>query len=234
MKQLELVIGDEPIEIPNEVTLGMYQEMNKYPDKYTKGINVISLFTGITLRELKNQSVDTIQLLEAVVSQRFIIPERNELVMTFEHNGQLYGLENDWSKLAFGAWIDFEVYSSEDIYSNLHKIMAILYRPVIHQDKKTLKYKIAPYNSDDIEERANVMRLAPVRFWLGASVFFSQIVSIYTTSIKSSLDTTHRLQKKTIKNWQKFPKFLRKILPLDFILPSYTSSQKKILQKLMR
>jgi hypothetical protein len=234
MKNFELVIDDEPINVPDEVTLGMYQEMNKFPDKYNRGINIISLFTGITLRELKNQSVDTIELLEAVVSEKFIIPEKNELVMTFEYNGQLYGLENDWSKLAFGAWIDFEVYSSEDIFSNIHKIMAILYRPVISQDKKTLKYKIVPYNSDDIEERANIMKLAPVRFWLGASVFFSQIVSIYTTSIKSSLDTTHNLQKVTIERWKKLPKFLKKILPLDSILPSYTASQKKILQRLMK
>jgi hypothetical protein len=102
----------------------MYQEMNKFPEKYTKGINVISLFTGITLRELKNQSVETIELLEAIVSERFVIPQKNELVMTFEYNGQLYGLENDWSKLAFGAWIDFEVYSSEDIFSNMFSTFA--------------------------------------------------------------------------------------------------------------
>ena len=234
MSKLELAIDNETLELPDEITLGMYQEMNRFPEKYLKGLNIISLFTGITVRELKNQSVETIELLEAVVSQKFIIPEKNELVMTFEHNGQLYGLENDWSKLAFGAWIDFEVYSSEDIFSNIDKIMAILYRPVISQDKKTLKYKIVPYNSEEIEERANVMRLAPVRFWLGASVFFSQIVNIYTTYIKSSLDTTHQLQKKTIQNWKKMPKFLKKILPLDFILPSYTASQKKILQKLMK
>lgn len=235
MNNFELVVDDEVIEIPEEITLGMYQEINKAPDRYKNNLQAISLFTGLTVRELKNLDVETVKLIEAYIGNRFTLPDKNELVLTFEHNGVLYGLENDWSKLAFGAWVDFEVYSSDNIYSNLDKIMAILYRPVISQDKKDkLKYKIVPYKSEEIEERAEVMRLTPARYWMGASLFFSQVVNIYIDNIRDSLSSMNRMRMLTMEGWKRLPKFLRKRLSLDSILPSFTDSQIKILQNLTK
>ena len=233
MTNMELMLGDEVINVPNEITLGIYQELNRFPEKYKQSINIISAFTGITVRELKNMPMESIKLVEAFLTDKMVIPDKTELVMTFEHDGVLYGLENDWSKLAFGGWVDFEVYSSDNIYENLHKIMAILYRPVVWQDKKNpLKYKIKPYLSEEIDDRAEIMRYVPVRFWLGASTFFLQIVEIYITSIKDSLTLMMKRQEMTMRGWKILPKFIRKRLPLDSILPSFTDSQKKMLQNL--
>lgn len=233
MTHMELVLGDEVINVPNEITLGIYQELNRFPEKYKQSIHIISAFTGISARELKNMPMDSIKLVEAFLSDKMVIPDKTELVMTFEHDGVLYGLENDWSKLAFGGWIDFEVYSSDNIYENLHKIMAILYRPVVWQDKKNpLKYKIKPYLSEEIDDRAEIMRYVPVRFWLGASTFFLRIVEIYITIIRDSLTLTLKRQEVTMRGWKILPKFIRKRLQLDSILPSFTDSQKKMLQNL--
>lgn len=232
---MELVFGDEVINIPEEITLGIYQEINRFPDRYKQNIHIINLFTGISVRDIKNMPVESVQLIEAILSDKMVIPDSTELVMTFEYDGVLYGLENDWSKLPFGAWVDFEVYSAENIFENLHKIMAILYRPVVWQDKKNpLKYKIKPYISDEIDDRAEIMRLAPVRFWLGAAGFFLQIVETYTISIKDSLELTMKKREMVTKGWMMLPKFLQKRLPLDSILPSFTDSQKKILQNLVK
>lgn len=235
MTKLELVVGDEVLNIPEEINIGIYQELQKNPERYKQNLQIINLFTGLTIRELKNMDVETVKLIEYYLTDKMTIPDKTELVMTFEHNGIEYGLENDWSKLAFGAWVDFEVYSAGNIYENIDKIMAILYRPVIWHDKKNpMKYKIKPYDSEEILERAEIMRLVPVRYWLGASLFFSQIVSIYITNIKSSLELKMKLQRATLKGWTILPKFLKKRLPLDSILPSYTDSQKKMLQSLLK
>ena len=190
----------------------------------------------MTVHELKNLQKDQVELIEGFLSSRLVLPDNNKLVMTFEYQGIEYGLENDWSKLAFGAWVDFEVYCSDDkIYENLHRIMAVLYRPVISKDKKNpLKYKIAPYKSEEIEDRADIMKLVPVSIWLGASVFFLEIVNIYINSIKSSLELTMKIQERTTKAWKMMPKWIQKVLPLDFISPSLTASQKKILQSLAK
>lgn len=235
MEKLELMIGDEVLQVPEEITIGIYQEFQKNPEKYKDPLRIISMYTGLTMRELKNMDVESVKLIEYFISDKLVLPDKNELVMTFFQDGIEYGLENDWSKLPFGGWVDMEVYSAGNIYENIDKIMAVLYRPVISHDKKDpMKYTIAPYDSEEILERANIMRLVPARYWLGVSLFFSQIVSIYITNIRASLVQTMKLQKATMRGWKILPKFLRKRLPLDSILPSYTDSQKKMLQKLQR
>ena len=233
---IELVVDNEVVNVPEEINIGMYQQINLNPVKYKNPLQLISLFTNMTVHELKNLQKEQVELIEVFLSSRLIFPEDNKLVMTFEHNGVEYGLENDWSKLAFGAWVDFEVYCSDDkIYDNLHKIMSVLYRPVISKDKKNpLKYKIAPYKSEEIEDRAEIMKLVPVSIWLGASVFFLEIVNIYITSIKNSLGLTLKIQQRTTKVWKMMPKWMQKVLPLDFISPSLTDSQKKMLQNLTK
>ena len=233
---IELVVDDKVVNVPNEVTLAIYQEMNKNPERYKNPLQVISLFTGLTIHELKNMNKEQIELIEVFVSSKIQIPEEKQLVLTFEHEGIEYGLENDWSKMAYGAWVDLEVYSAEEqIHQNLDKIMAVLYRPIVSKDKKDpKKYKIVPYKSEEIEPRADIMKLVPVRYWLGVAGFFLQVVSIYINNIKSSLNTMNAQNKLILKGWKKMPKFLQKILPLDSILHSPTNSQKKILRNLNR
>ena len=231
----ELVFGDEVINLPEELTLGQYQELNKNPERYKNKLQLISLLTGISVMELKNQSVDTMEMIESIIGDRFTIPETKEITLTFTHDGVEYGLELDWSKLAFGGWVDFEVYSSENIYENLHKIMAILYRPVVSKDKKNpKKYKIVPYKSEEIEERAEVMKFVPVSVWLSSAVFFLTLVDIYTNNIKNSLDLTMKRHERAMKGIQKLPKWIRDRVSPGFTSPLYTNSQKKILQNLQK
>lgn len=236
MKNIELVIDDEVIDVPNEMTLGMYQQINMNPERYKNPLQLISLYTGLSLHELKNLQKDQIELIEGFLSGRVVYPDNQKLIMTFEHDGVEYGLENDWSKLAWGAWVDFEVYCADNkIYENLNKIMAVLYRPVISKDKKNpLKYKIAPYRSEEIEERAELMSNVPVSIWLGAAVFFLEIVATYIDTTRASLESKMEIIARTTKYWIMMPKWLKKVLPLDFILPSLTASQKKILQGLTK
>ena len=233
---IELVIDDEVINVPEEMTMGMYQQININPERYKNPLQLISLFTNLTVHELKNLKKEQVELIETFLSSRIQYPETNQIIMTFEHNGVEYGLENDWSKLAYGAWVDFEVYCSDDqIFHNLHKIMSVLYRPVTFKDPKNpMKYKIEPYKSEDIEERAELFRTIPISIWLSASVFFLEIVNIYINNIKASLEQTLKIQTRITKYWKMMPKWMRKVLPLDSILPSLTNSQKKILQSLQK
>lgn len=229
---IDLIIDNEVIDVPNEITIGMYQQINLNPTKYKNPLQLISLFTNLTVHELKNMKKEQIELIEGFLSSRLVVPDTNKLIMTFVHDGVEYGLENDWSKLAWGAWVDFEVYCADDkIVENIHKIMAILYRPVIYKDKKKpLKYKITPYKSEEIEERSELMRYVSSSVWLGASVFFLEIVTIYINSIKSSLRLNQKMTEITTKGWKILPKWLKKALPLGSILPSLTASQRRILQ----
>ena len=151
----------------------------------------------------------------------------DELYNTFEFDGIEYGLENDWTKLSWGAWVDFQVLSSENTQQNIHTIMAILYRPVISKGKKG-KYKISPYKSSEIDERAEVFKDIPIKYWLGASGFFLLLSTIYINNIKNSLNWMKRINNWMTMGWKILPKWVKQRLPLDSILLSPTISAKKM------
>jgi hypothetical protein len=153
----------------------------------------------------------------------------DKLYNVFTHNGVEYGLENDWSKLAWGAWMDMEVFSSEKIEENIHLIMSILYRPIV--EKKYGKYKISPYKADEIEDRAYEFRQLPIKYWFGASSFFFLTATLYTNNIKSSLTWTNKMNQRIKMGWEILPKWVKKRLPLDTILLSHSTSQGMISQK---
>lgn len=236
MEKLELLLNNEVVEVPSEMTLGMYQQMMLNPELYENNtVQLLSLFTGIPTNQLKNCSTDEIQLIEYFLQDKVKIPKQQEVILNFIHNDIEYGLENDWSKLAWGAWIDFEVYSTDNIYANLHKIMAILYRPIISKDKKNVKkYKIVPYKSEEIEDRAEIMKHVPLTYWLGAAQFFFSIGLIFIKNMEASLAWENRINRKILKGWTMLPKFLQRKLPLDSILISRSNSRKKTLQKLTK
>lgn len=236
MENLELLIDNEVIEVPQEMTLGMYQQLMLNPELYENNtVQLLSLFTGIPSNKLKNCSNDEIELIEFFLNDRVKLPKQQEVVLNFIHNDIEYGLENDWSKLAWGAWIDFEVYSTENIYSNLHKIMAILYRPIESKNKRDVKkYKIVPYKSEEIEDRAEIMKQVPLKIWLGAAQFFFSIALIFTKNMQVSLAWENKMNQRIMKGWKMLPKFLQKKLPLGSILISRTNSRKKTLQNSMK
>jgi hypothetical protein len=89
--------------------------------------------------------------------------------------GREYGFIEDVRDMETGAFVDIDQMSSKDTYAlNLHKIMAILYRPIEAQIGD--KYRLSSYVREDPEERTQRqaiflkhMTLEEVR---GASGFF--------------------------------------------------------------
>ena len=78
------------------------------------------------------------------------IPESQELVKKVEWNGVKYGFIPNLSEITTGEYIDIEQYSKEG-EKNLHKIMSILYRPIVKETKT--RYSIEHYKpSEDLEE----------------------------------------------------------------------------------
>lgn len=214
----ELLIDDKVVEVPELMPIKIYQILMAAPELYKDNSPMlISLFTGIPVPEIKNMTMDQINLIEAFLHSRVKIPNENELVLTFVHDGIEYGLENDWGKMAFGAWIDIEVYSNpENIYANLHKLMSIIYRPIISKNKKNPKdYKIEKYKSELIEERAELMREVPISIWLGAAQFFFSIATISTENMHRSLVLKNKIETMAMKGMKILPKVLQRKIRLD-------------------
>ena len=228
---IEIQLNDRVIEIQPEITIEQFQRLQNKEDLYkTSPPDLLSLFLNVPVNELKDLPLNQMEFVQTyLMSQMTESSLKDELYNVFTHNGVEYGLENDWSKLAWGAWMDMEVFSSEKIEENIHLIMAILYRPIT--ERKNGKYKISPYKADEIEDRAYEFRQLPIKYWFGASSFFFLTATIYTSNIKSSLMWTNNINQKIMKGWEILPKWVKKRLPLDTILVSHSILQEKTLQK---
>ena len=215
---IELEIEDKIVQVKPHLTIQQYQRIKSNEQKYqNSSVETLSLYTDIPVNQLKDLPLEQVNFVqEYITSQITTNSMKDELHNIFTHNGVEYGLENDWTKLAWGGWVDLEVFASDKIEDNIHYIMAVLYRPVI--DKKKGKYTIKPYKADDIEDRANEFLTLPVNYWFGASVFFFITGNLYISNLESSLIMKNKLNRMMMKGWEILPKWVKKKLPLDSIL----------------
>ena len=215
---IELEIEDKIVQVKPHLTIQQYQRLKSNEQKYqNSSVETLSLYTDIPVNQLKDLPLEQVNFVqEYITSQITNNSMKDELHNIFTHNGVEYGLENDWTKLAWGGWVDLEVFASDKIEDNIHYIMAVLYRPVI--DRKKGKYIIEPYKADDIEDRANEFLTLPVNYWFGASVFFFITGNLYISNLESSLIMKNKLNRMMMKGWEILPKWVKKKLPLDSIL----------------
>jgi len=215
---IELVNGNEVIKVAEELTIAMYQKLEKNKDLYLADtIQIISLFTGLPVKKLKTLQPKTIKLLDMYISSKINFTKSNQLIYTFIHNGIEYGLEKDFGKMSWGAWVDLEVYSvGDDITNNINKIMSVLYRPIVKKDGA--KYTIEEYDSDTIDERAEIFLELPISYWWEISDFFLRTANSYITNINRSLELKMKLNNLMETGKMIFPKWMRDKLPRGFTL----------------
>lgn len=201
--------NDQKIELPETLTIRHYQTLTKIGNPNT--FQIISVLTGIPENELKELESDNFNFLEKKLVPMLHVEKPSKIIFQFKHNDKEYGLVQDFYKLTMAEWVDLEVYSNgENVLDNIHKIMAILYRPVVKKLKNN-KYQIENYNSNDIEQRAEEFLDLPLEFYLSVSGFFLQSVTIFTKVLADSLKQKSQIQmvKTRIKN--KFKKMFQKI-----------------------
>ena len=225
---IELQIGNKTRELPEQLTVGVYQKYIKQKDHYdSHPSNLLGLILDEDPNEIMKYPPEQVGFVLEYITSQFVHKKGNKLVETFTHQGVEYGLEKDWSKLTWGAWIDFEILSSENVDQNIHHILSILYRPIISKSDKG--YIIEEYDPKKVLERMSVFQDLPVEIWFNSANFFFQVVKLYTTDTSRSLNLMMKRMMWLQKMWTKLPKFLQKKLPLGFILNLLYPSVKKTL-----
>lgn len=231
---IQIEVEDKVVEVNPYLTIGQYQNLKRNMDSYKDDPTaLLSLYTNIPVRQLKNLPLEQVKFVQEYITTQFTDKSiSDELHNVFTHNGVEYGLENNWQKLAWGAWVDLEVFSSDDIEENIHLLMSVLYRPI--KERKKNKYVLEPYDADTIEERANEFLTLPVNYWFGVSVFFFITVNLYMKDIESSLTMKNKLNQMIVMGWKILPKWVKRKLPLDSILTLPTNLQGKTLPNFSR
>jgi hypothetical protein len=190
---IEVLIDDKVVKVNPHLTVEKYQKIMKNPIKYNSQTELLALYLDLTADELRELPVEQIRFVESALSQHLLKPPTNDIIFTFSYKGVTYGLENDWSNMKWGQWVDLEVYSQQDkMYENLHRVLALLYRPI--KIENGTKYKLTEFKSSDVDERAEVMKQVDVIIWYSVSAFFLHILKEFTTRINTSLKVKMKIE----------------------------------------
>ena len=90
--------------------------------------------------------------------------EKPALVKNFKMNGKTYGFIPKLDDMTFGEYIDLDTYIGDT--ANLHRAMAVLYRPVKQTYKE--KYLIEDYKGGE----SDIMKDMPMDAVLSSILFF--------------------------------------------------------------
>lgn len=135
-------------------------------------LKALEIFCGL---QLKDSYKLPMAAFGAVLQQLSnCLSEETPLVKRFSIKGTdgaiiEFGFHPNLKNLTFGEYVDLDNYMSE--WSNAHKAMAVLYRPVIGSKKDM--YRIEDYESSD--KYSDLLRYMPTSIALGAMVFFYRL-----------------------------------------------------------
>lgn len=211
---IQVKIDNIVIDVVTDLSVEKYQKIQRNPIKYNDPNEVLSLYLDIDIDELKDLPRDRVKFIEQYITEQIISNDKQQVHFTFEHNGVLYGMENDWKNIKWGQWVDMEIFSQPDrINDNIHILMGLLYRPVIKQNGTD--YKIEPYKSSEVIPRSEIMKQVPVKYWFGCSTFFLLISHQLLENTKNSLEAKMKIRRILTPILRRLPKFLHPKLLRD-------------------
>ena len=138
---------------------------------------MISCFTGVSPEIIgkakKSQITKVVDRLALLIEEK----PSEELVIEFEVDGIEYGFHPNLQELKLKEFVDLDN-ALTDGWKNMHKIMSILYRPIV--SRKGSKYEIEEYDYTTAKSRAiQFLDGLSVEIVNGAAAFFLLIVREY-------------------------------------------------------
>ena len=180
----------------SEITLGDYQQYEKLilrTDLSDKEmiLRTVKIFTGLPFNQI---SAMRYKDLESVVDiLKTALQTECKFVNRFTLNKVEFGFIPNFDDIKAKEYFDLSEYN--DKTENLHKLMAILFRPINHTDALG-NYSIVEYQGSD--EWSEVMKRTPLNVVNGALGFF-------LTLSKELQDYTQRYLKKDLPKKEQQP-----------------------------
>jgi len=175
----------------NELSLSKYvRVMKSLQDKEVKTdlektVGILRILSDASEEDILRLPVKNINQLGAHLVDFLETRPNDELRNIIKIKGVEYGFHPKLSDISFGEWVDIDAFINEGSNDNLHKIMAILYRPIIA--KSGDKYQIEPYEPCKDREQIMLENLTVGDFY-GVSVFFSDLgMELLNHSLASSI-----------------------------------------------
>ena len=189
---------DLKITLPEDISDITLEQSQKYLSiikredisEFDKTKRIVTLFTGLKRREVELIDVGDYDVIVRQINKAL------DLDVSFENrfsiNGVEYGFIPKLDDITAGEYIDLSSYGTSP--ETLHKVMSILFRPVILSDAFG-NYEIESYTANS--EYADVMRQAPMNVVNGMLVFFcllSSELQIHTLKYIASVQEVLKLK----------------------------------------
>ena len=131
---------------------------------------IIKLFTGLKRKEVELIDIDSYN--DIVTQINKALDSDVEFKHRFFLGGKEFGFIPKLDEITAGEYIDLSTYGTAP--ENLHKVMAVLFRPIILDDAYD-NYEIESYTANS--EYIDIMKQAPMNIVNGMLVFFCLLSS---------------------------------------------------------
>jgi len=201
---METVKKTVTLNIPQYLTIGQYMDMSNYKgdSKFGKLVHTVSALTQMSAKEVRMWDVDSLITVANKYSE--IADHKNEFHSIIEWEGELYGYAH-MKQATIGEYMDLEKLAT-NLEVNLHKVAAILYRPISKHRFESLSFKykqsikmlnndvenvfdwydLEKYDADIRRDREDKFKNFPAHIMLGAISFFLSTASLYLANIQYS------------------------------------------------
>jgi hypothetical protein len=165
----EILVPESASEIP----LNRYQKFMAMPDENRFDfIKLFSCLTGCTEDEARQvKATDVARSVNALI--KALNDTNSPLIEKYSHNGVIYGLEPKLDEISFALMAD--LCTAFETPETWHKVLAILYRPIIREHKSMGgMYAIETHSatSKAYQKRQEMFAQAPSSLFISVRSFF--------------------------------------------------------------
>ena len=147
-------------------------------------LKLLECFCGINLKQAYKLPMTEFNSVVSHINELFNINNRlhNKFDMIDSQGDKItFGFIPKLEDISMGEFVDLEKYIGD--WQQMHKAMAILYRPIIHE--KNQFYLIEEYEGSD--KYSDIMKDSPIQAALGAMVFFYSLGTELSKHLMDSL-----------------------------------------------
>lgn len=182
----------------NDIKLNSYQKYLEREDPTEE--DFIKDMLGVNDEQLSIFKLSEIKTLLIHFEKMF--KEEPKFIPTFEMFGIKYGFIPKLDDITYGENKDLTSYIND--FKNMHKAMAVAYRPIKHKQGK--KYLIEDYQGSHMY--SEVMKNAPLDVVLGMSFFFYNLIVELLNLTPNYLAKEEENQANFLKNGEVMEKYI--------------------------
>ena len=183
------------ISIPTElkeIKLSQYQAFLKIAkdndDIEFLNQKMVQTFCNIDLKDVAEIKFKDVLEITASLGNMFNV-QSHKFINRFKLGGVEFGFIPDLEEMTFGEYTDLDSYIGD--WENMHKAMAVLYRPITNKGINNT-YEIEKYNGSITY--SDVMKHAPLDVVFGANVFFYNLGNDLLKSTMTYLENNKEMQ----------------------------------------